>query len=144
MFRNHIYLIYMYKLNLALNNLQLLICHKTIPNQTTAVLLEGWLLAWRLICHKTKKRKPNFTALIFFSLSLYHSEVIALFIFYFISSSALSCRGSIHIRFTIFNLFITHAFVLITSFFYTKLVAQPYFKYAHQEARLITRGRQIC
>ena len=30
-----IYLIYMYKEDLALNNLQVLICHKTQPNQTT-------------------------------------------------------------------------------------------------------------
>ena len=30
---NHIYLIYMYKGDLALNNLQWLICHKTQPNQ---------------------------------------------------------------------------------------------------------------
>ena len=30
---NHIYLIYMYKEDLALNNLQWLICHKTQPNQ---------------------------------------------------------------------------------------------------------------
>ena len=29
-----IYLIYMYKEDLALNNLQWLICHKTQPNQT--------------------------------------------------------------------------------------------------------------
>ena len=29
---NHIYLIYMYKEDLALNNLQWLICHKTKPN----------------------------------------------------------------------------------------------------------------
>ena len=34
MFTNHIYLIYMYKEDLALNNLQWLICHKTRPNQT--------------------------------------------------------------------------------------------------------------
>ncbi len=32
-FTNHIYLIYMYKEHLALNNLQWLICHKTQPNQ---------------------------------------------------------------------------------------------------------------
>ena len=32
-FTNYIYLIYMYKQNLALNNLQWLICHKTQPNQ---------------------------------------------------------------------------------------------------------------
>ena len=30
---NPIYLIYMYKEDLALNNLQVLICHKTQPNQ---------------------------------------------------------------------------------------------------------------
>ena len=30
---NPLYLIYMYKENLALNNLQWLICHKTQPNQ---------------------------------------------------------------------------------------------------------------
>ena len=30
---NHIYLLYMYKEDLALNNLQWLICHKTQPNQ---------------------------------------------------------------------------------------------------------------
>ena len=34
MFTNHIYLIYMYKLDLVLNILQCLICHKTQPNQT--------------------------------------------------------------------------------------------------------------
>ena len=33
MFINHIYLIFMYKEDLALNNLQWLICHKTQPNQ---------------------------------------------------------------------------------------------------------------
>ena len=32
-YKSYIYLIYMYKLDLALNNLQLLICHKTQPNQ---------------------------------------------------------------------------------------------------------------
>ena len=31
---NHIYLIYVYKEDLVLNDLQLLICHKTKPNQT--------------------------------------------------------------------------------------------------------------
>ena len=31
--QNYIYLIYMYKMDLALNNLQSLICHKTLPNQ---------------------------------------------------------------------------------------------------------------
>ena len=30
----HIYLIYIYKKDLALDNLQLFICHKTKPNQT--------------------------------------------------------------------------------------------------------------
>ena len=30
---NHIYVIYMYKENLALNNLQWLICHKSQPKQ---------------------------------------------------------------------------------------------------------------
>ena len=30
---NHIYLIYMYKKDFALNNIQWLICHKTQPNQ---------------------------------------------------------------------------------------------------------------
>ena len=33
MFANHVYLIYMYKVDLALNNLQWLICHKIQPNQ---------------------------------------------------------------------------------------------------------------
>ena len=33
MFTNHVYLIYMYKKNLALNNLQCLICHKSKANQ---------------------------------------------------------------------------------------------------------------
>ena len=33
MFTNHINLMYMYKEDLALNNLQWLICHKTEPNQ---------------------------------------------------------------------------------------------------------------
>ena len=32
-FTYHIYLIYMYKQDLALDNLQWLICHKTKPNQ---------------------------------------------------------------------------------------------------------------
>ena len=31
---NHVYLIYMYKQDLALNNQQVLICYKTKPNQT--------------------------------------------------------------------------------------------------------------
>ena len=34
MFTNHIYLIYMYKQDLALNNLQWMICYKTKSNQT--------------------------------------------------------------------------------------------------------------
>ena len=33
MFTNHIYLVNMYKEDLALNNLQGLICHKIQPNQ---------------------------------------------------------------------------------------------------------------
>ena len=33
MLTRHIYLIYLYKEDLALNNLQWLICHKTKPNQ---------------------------------------------------------------------------------------------------------------
>ena len=33
MFTTHMYLIYMYKEDMALNNLQCLICHKTQPNQ---------------------------------------------------------------------------------------------------------------
>ena len=33
---NPIYLIYMYKKDLALNDLQWLICHKTKPNQTNS------------------------------------------------------------------------------------------------------------
>ena len=32
-YKSYIYLIYMYKEDLALNNLQWLICHKTQPNQ---------------------------------------------------------------------------------------------------------------
>ena len=34
---NHIYLIHMYKEDLALNNLEWLICHKTQPNQITYI-----------------------------------------------------------------------------------------------------------
>ena len=34
-----VYLIYMYKKNLALNNIQWLIRHKTKPNQTTFVII---------------------------------------------------------------------------------------------------------
>ena len=37
MFINHIYLIYMYKEDLALNNLQWLISHKTKPNQILCI-----------------------------------------------------------------------------------------------------------
>ena len=37
MFTNHIYLIYMYKQDLVLNDLQLLRCHKTQPNQTKPI-----------------------------------------------------------------------------------------------------------
>ena len=42
MLTNHMYLIYMYKLDLALNNLQWLICHKTRPNQTKPNLIVQW------------------------------------------------------------------------------------------------------
>ena len=56
---NPIYLIYMYKEDLALNNLQWLICHKTQPNQIIYLIymckedlalnnLQG------LICHKSQ------------------------------------------------------------------------------------------
>ena len=38
MFTNPIYLIYMYKEDLALNNLQWLICHKIQPNQILYVV----------------------------------------------------------------------------------------------------------
>ena len=41
------YLIYMYKLDLALNNLQRLICHKTQPNQTVM----GFM--WHKVSFKT-------------------------------------------------------------------------------------------
>ena len=59
---NHIYLIYMYKEDLALNNLKKLICHKT--NQTKSYVYIIYMykedlalnnLQW-LICHKTQ---PN-------------------------------------------------------------------------------------
>ena len=36
---NHIYLIYMYEEDLALNHLQWLICHKTTPNQIYSLYL---------------------------------------------------------------------------------------------------------
>ena len=35
---NHIYLMYIYKEDLALNNLQWLICHKAQPDQTIYIL----------------------------------------------------------------------------------------------------------
>ena len=35
----YIYLIYMYKQDLVLNNLQWLICHKTKPNQITNIII---------------------------------------------------------------------------------------------------------
>ena len=38
MFTNPIYIIYMYKEDLALNNLQWLICHKTQPNQISKLV----------------------------------------------------------------------------------------------------------
>ena len=44
MFINHIYLINMYKLDLALNNLQWLICHKTKPNQTLIPQAMDWIV----------------------------------------------------------------------------------------------------
>ena len=61
MFTNHIYLIYMYKEDLALNNLQWLICHKTQQNQIIYLIYmykEGLALnnLQLLICHKTQ---PN-------------------------------------------------------------------------------------
>ena len=40
MFTNHMYLIYMYKEDVALNNLQWLICHKTKPNQTKSYIFD--------------------------------------------------------------------------------------------------------
>ena len=62
---NHIYLIHMYKEDLPLNNLHLLICHKTQPNQTKPnhiylicmykqdLALNN--LEW-LICHKNQTK----------------------------------------------------------------------------------------
>ena len=38
-YKSYIYLIYMYEQDMALNNLQWLICHKTEPNQTTAEIM---------------------------------------------------------------------------------------------------------
>ena len=67
MFTNHINKIYMNKSDLALDNLQWLICHKTKPNQNPIYLIyiykEDLALnnqQW-LICHKTKpnQTKPN-------------------------------------------------------------------------------------
>ena len=59
LFTNHIYLIYMYKEDLALNNQQGLICHKN-PTQPTPIYLiymykEDLVLNNQqgLICHKT-------------------------------------------------------------------------------------------
>ena len=57
---NHIYLIYMYKEDLALNNLQWLMCHKSQPNNIYLTYMYKEDLAlnnlqW-LICHKTR---PN-------------------------------------------------------------------------------------
>ena len=55
MFRNHIYIIYMYKEDLALNNLQWLICHKSksylvyLYKEDLALNYLKWL-----ICHKTQ------------------------------------------------------------------------------------------
>ena len=51
-------LIYMYEEDLALNNLQWLICHKTKPNHIYSIYMYEEDLALnnlqRLICHKTK------------------------------------------------------------------------------------------
>ena len=62
---NHIYLIYMYKEDLALNNLQWLICHKTQtkPNHIYLIYICKEDLALNnlqcLICHKTKLNQAN-------------------------------------------------------------------------------------
>ena len=60
---NHIYLVYMYKEDLALNNLQWLICHKTQPNQIMYIFIHMYKedlalnnLQW-LICHKTQPKQ---------------------------------------------------------------------------------------
>ena len=42
---NHIYSIYIYKEDLALNNQQLLICHKTLSNQYSNEVYKG-ILSW--------------------------------------------------------------------------------------------------
>ena len=55
MFTHHIYLIYMHKPDLVSNNLQVLICHKTKPNQT-----------------KPNQTKPNQTFLIFTHFNLFY------------------------------------------------------------------------
>ena len=67
---NHIYLIYMYKEDLALNNQQWLICHKTQPNQRSYILIYMYKqdlalnnIQW-LICHKTQP-KPNHIYLVY-------------------------------------------------------------------------------
>ena len=46
-----IYIIYMYKENLALNNLQLLICHKTQPNQIIDIQYVCVKGIWHLITY---------------------------------------------------------------------------------------------
>ena len=47
---NHIYLIYMYKEGLALNNLQWLICHKNQPtNQLHSTIKLSYLLPYATI-----------------------------------------------------------------------------------------------
>ena len=65
---NPIYLIYMYKEDLALNNLQWLICHKTKPNQTKPnpiyqIYMNKEDLALnnlqRLIFHEAKPNQTN-------------------------------------------------------------------------------------
>ena len=54
MFTNYAYLIRMYKPDLALNNLQLLICHKTKPNATkrNETFLPCFDLQFRTTCIK--------------------------------------------------------------------------------------------
>ena len=42
-YTNHIYLIYMYNEDLALNNLQWLICHKTKPNETKSYIFDIYI-----------------------------------------------------------------------------------------------------
>ena len=43
MFTNHMYLIYMYNKDLALNKQQSLVCHKTKPKATIEAGCEGYL-----------------------------------------------------------------------------------------------------